>query len=175
MANLKNITDLPVAESAEGLNLIVNDNGSAKQIAASAVGAQADWAVTDENSPAFIKNKPVEEWDLDLNIIISYDADSDGMVPIHTINHIIDFTAFKEKIVSGINPKLKISCQDQPAEAVDAPYIYCIPPVNVSVFPAGFSPFNETQEAIFLEINTIFRSLIFLLLEDGSTNLINPN
>ena len=58
MANLKNITDLPVAESAEGLNLIVNDNGAAKQIAASAVGAQADFAVTDETSPAFIKNKP---------------------------------------------------------------------------------------------------------------------
>ena len=58
MANLKNITELPVAESAEGLNLIVNDNGSAKQIAASAVGAQADWAVNDETSPAFIKNKP---------------------------------------------------------------------------------------------------------------------
>ena len=58
MANLKNITELPVAESADGLNLIVNDNGSAKQIAASAVGAQADFAVTDETSPAFIKNKP---------------------------------------------------------------------------------------------------------------------
>lgn len=38
MANFKNITDLPIAESAEGINLIVNDNGSAKQIAASAVG-----------------------------------------------------------------------------------------------------------------------------------------
>jgi hypothetical protein len=58
MANLKNITELPLAESADGLNLIVNDNGSAKQIAASAVGAQADFAVTDETSPAFIKNKP---------------------------------------------------------------------------------------------------------------------
>ena len=58
MANLKNIAELPVAESAEGLNLIVNDNGSAKQIPASAVGAQADFAVTDETSPAFIKNKP---------------------------------------------------------------------------------------------------------------------
>jgi hypothetical protein len=39
MPNLKNITDLPVAESVEGLNLIVNDNGVAKQIAAGAVGA----------------------------------------------------------------------------------------------------------------------------------------
>ena len=58
MANVKNITELPLAESAEGLNLIVNDGGSAKQIAASAVGAQADFNVTDENSPAYIKNKP---------------------------------------------------------------------------------------------------------------------
>lgn len=61
MANLKNITELPVAESAEGLNLIVNDNGSAKQIAASAVGAQANWTETDESNPAFIKNKPTKE------------------------------------------------------------------------------------------------------------------
>lgn len=59
MINLKNITELPVAESTDGLNLIVNDNGAAKQVAASAVGAQADWAVTDESNPAFIKNKPV--------------------------------------------------------------------------------------------------------------------
>ncbi len=58
MANLKNITELPVVESADGLNLIVNDNGAAKQIAVSAVGVQADFAVSDENSPAFIKNKP---------------------------------------------------------------------------------------------------------------------
>ena len=61
MANLKNITELPLAESTEGLNLIVNDNGAAKQIEANKVSVQADWNVTDENSPAFIKNKPVEE------------------------------------------------------------------------------------------------------------------
>ena len=58
MANLKNITELPVANSADGLNLIVNDSGTAKQIAASKVGAQADWSVTDNTNPAFIKNKP---------------------------------------------------------------------------------------------------------------------
>lgn len=38
MANLKNINDLPVAESAEGLNLIANDNGAAKQIPAEFIG-----------------------------------------------------------------------------------------------------------------------------------------
>lgn len=39
MTNVKNITDLPIAESTEGLNLIVNDNGAAKQIAADKVGS----------------------------------------------------------------------------------------------------------------------------------------
>lgn len=58
MANFKNITELPVVESADGLKLIVNDDGAAKQIAASAVGAQADFSVTDETHPGFIKNKP---------------------------------------------------------------------------------------------------------------------
>ena len=39
MVNLKNITELPLAESANNLNFIVNDNGSAKQIAANNIGA----------------------------------------------------------------------------------------------------------------------------------------
>lgn len=54
----KSVTDLPLAESSEGLNLIVNDGGAAKQIPASEVGAQADWTMEDESNPGFIKNKP---------------------------------------------------------------------------------------------------------------------
>lgn len=46
MANLKNINDLPVAESAEGLNLIVEDNGCAKRIAANAVGSTGGYIWT---------------------------------------------------------------------------------------------------------------------------------
>lgn len=37
MANLKNIVDLPVAESAEGLNLIVEQDGAARRVAADVV------------------------------------------------------------------------------------------------------------------------------------------
>ena len=99
MANLKSITELPVAESAEGLNLIVNDNGAAKQIAASAVGAQADWAEMDENSPAFIKNKPIEEWDLDIEVNVFYNADEDIMTHSYTVNS-SDFELCKNKIMS---------------------------------------------------------------------------
>ena len=78
MANLKSITELPVATSADGVNLIVNDNGSAKQIAAGAVGAQADWNVKDENHPAFVKNKPfydTREYDTKT---ITFDGDMTG-------------------------------------------------------------------------------------------------
>ena len=59
MANeLKSITDVPVVESADGVNLLVNAGGSAAQVPANSVGAQADWNETDETSPAYVKNKP---------------------------------------------------------------------------------------------------------------------
>lgn len=105
MANLKNITDLPVAESAEGLNLIVNDNGAAKQIAASAVGAQADWAETDETSPAFIKNKPVEEWDLDITVNVSNDTNDERIFT--SIVNVGIFSAIKNKIINNEPIKIK--------------------------------------------------------------------
>ncbi len=38
MANLKNITELPLVDSINGINLIVNDNGAAKQVPADAIG-----------------------------------------------------------------------------------------------------------------------------------------
>lgn len=112
MANLKNITDLPVAESAEGLNLIVNDNGAAKQIAAGAVGAQADWTETDENSPAFVKNKPVEEWDLDFTCELSWNAEDNNFdIPIYTVNT-GTFENVKNKILNGV-PKIKVVINTQ--------------------------------------------------------------
>lgn len=58
MNNFVKITDLPVAESADGMNLVGHQNGEAKQIPANKVGVQADWNETDETSPAFILNKP---------------------------------------------------------------------------------------------------------------------
>lgn len=109
MANIKNITELPLAESAEGLNLIVNDGGSAKQIAASEVGAQADWAETNENSPAFIKNKPVEEWDLDLTVDITWNAEtSDFNAPVFTAAEGYSYDTFVAKVEAGEIPKVKL-------------------------------------------------------------------
>lgn len=141
MASLKDITQLPVAESADGLNLIVNDNGAAKQIAASAVGAQADWNVEDVSSPAFIKNKPevvqadwavedeasaayiknkpVEEWDLDLTCDITWNADTGAQnEPVFTAAEGYSYDAFVAKVESGDIPKVKFRLNQ--AQSADA-------------------------------------------------------
>lgn len=97
MANLKNITDVPVVESVEGLNLIVNDNGTAKQVPASAVGAQADWAETDESSASFIKNKPQVTGGFDLIIEREYDTFTATIVKG-------SYEDFYNKIISGVPP-----------------------------------------------------------------------
>lgn len=106
MANLKSIIELPVASSSEGVNLIVNDNGAAKQIAASAVGAQADWAEINENSPAFIKNKPIEEYDFDVEYTYTYDfitqEGTDNMAV-----HSCDFNKLVQKINDNISIKAR--------------------------------------------------------------------
>jgi hypothetical protein len=137
MANLKDITKLPLAESAEGVNLIVNDNGAAKQIAASAVGAQADWTETDETSPAFVKNKPVEELDLDIDIISTYDVDNDEMVVNYTVNSINTYANIKDKIFNGEMPKCKSKLTCQP-RTEGSPSSVEVASVQVTFFPEGF-------------------------------------
>ena len=136
MANLKNITELPVAESTNGLNLIVNDNGAAKQIAAHEVGAQADWAETDETSPAFVKNKPVEEWDLDVAITVSWNEDRGSFVYSEVVNS-INYDTLKNKIVEGVQPKTKVAFTEQLGDSVDAPMASCIYHATMSAVPAN--------------------------------------
>lgn len=166
MANLKNITELPVAESAEGLNLIVNDNGAAKQIAASAVGAQADWAETDENSPAFIKNKPVEEYDFDVNITVFWDAENSEFAHSYTANS-GNFESCKNKIMNGIQPKLKIVWCEQVGESADLPSSYGIPDNKIFIIPA--EAFDEgSPEMVMLEMYGMNYDVLLALLPDNS-------
>ena len=136
--NLKNITELPVAESAEGLNLIVNDNGAAKQIAASAVGAQADWAETDENSPAFIKNKPVEEFDLDISLVTTWDADGNHNIA-YTVNSINTYANIKNKILNGKYPNLKWVQTYQPNAEFSISCVEVATQVGAVYYPANYN------------------------------------
>lgn len=154
MANLKNIIDLPVVESTEGLNLIVNDNGSAKQIPANAVGAQADWAETDESNPAFIKNKPVEEWDLDIDIVSTYEADNNEMAVNYTVNTINTYANIKDKILNGELPKCKskLTCQPQTEGSPSSVEVVSAGNILVAYIPEGFDGDTETPEHLLFHI-----------------------
>ena len=55
MANLKNITELPLAEYADNLNFIVNDNGSVKQITANSISVGNNAGVDNNVSTANLK------------------------------------------------------------------------------------------------------------------------
>jgi hypothetical protein len=167
MVNLKNITDLPVAESAEGLNLIVNDNGAAKQIAASAVGAQADWAEMDETSPAFIKSKPVEEWDLDVAITVSWNEDSGSFVCSEVVNS-INYDTLKNKIVEGVQPKTKVALTEQIGDSVDAPMANSIYHTAMAAVPANALG-DGSPDGIILFVECMSCPVQLLFCSDGTT------
>jgi hypothetical protein len=177
MANLKNITEVPVAESAEGLNLIVNDNGAAKQIAASKVGAQADWneedtnnpafiknkpsivqsdwAETDENSPAYVKNKPVEEWDFDIEFTMSWNTENSNYDLTHTVNHVSAFEDIKNKILNGDVVKKKFMINMDSENFVGTYANTYIDNADISLMPAeGMG--DGSPETIFVPIISSF-------------------
>ena len=169
MANFKNITDLPVAESAEGLNLIVNDNGSAKQIAASAVGAQADWAEMDENSPAFIKNKPVEEWDLDIacNLVFSAENNNYNLEASEYIVNSGTFEGIKNKILNGMVPKIKARINTPSPVNTNINIMECVECQAIH-FPEG--ALGDNPECVSIQFySIILNSSVFLMLTPDNT------
>ena len=57
----KKLADVPLVESAEAPNLLIEEGGDVKKISSSNLvtpQTKADWAETDPNSAAFILNKP---------------------------------------------------------------------------------------------------------------------
>lgn len=57
----KKLADVPLVESAEAPNLLIEEGGDVKKISSSNLvtpQTKADWAETDPNSSAFILNKP---------------------------------------------------------------------------------------------------------------------
>lgn len=86
MINLKNITELPVAESTNGLNLIVNDNGAAKQIAASAVGKVKTVNGTKPDASGNVQIDTTSSWN-DLKDKPFYtETDADGNETVHKLD-----------------------------------------------------------------------------------------
>lgn len=94
MPNLKNIADLPVVESADGLNLIVEDNGSAKRIAVDKIEGKVksvNGVMPDENGNVKVEtasswndltDKPFYEETVTVNepLNITWDGNTEGLV-----------------------------------------------------------------------------------------------
>lgn len=60
MAEFKKLSAVEMVESVDQTaTVLIEEDGVIKRAPKSEIGAQADWAETDESSPAFIKNKPV--------------------------------------------------------------------------------------------------------------------
>lgn len=165
MANVKNITELPVAESADGLNLIVNDNGSAKQIAASAVGAQADWAETDETSPAFVKNKPVEEWDLDVTVNATPGDGETNYTPV--VNTGV-FDVIKNKLLN--NEHVKTNLYIVAANPSDPSMVISENDTVLGILYVPHDAFDGNPELIQFGFNSTFNGMRFIgcFYSDGS-------
>lgn len=91
MANLKNITDVPEVESLSGSEkVLLNVDGGARQ-------ARIDLI------------KPVEEWDIDAVFIMRLNKESGDMNLEEDIKYIADFQTLKEKIISGVELKRRVS------------------------------------------------------------------
>lgn len=96
-----------VVEPIDTAQVLIEEDGVIKKTPKNAIGAQADWAETDETSPAFVKNKPVEEYDLDITVTLNAvyeDADPDITYDVH---HISSYDEVLEKIGNGEALKVK--------------------------------------------------------------------
>lgn len=61
MEGFKKLSEVQIIdEVAEDASVLVEDSGEVKRVPKSKIGAQADWNETDENSSAFILNKPTQ-------------------------------------------------------------------------------------------------------------------
>ena len=137
MANLKNITELPVAESTEGLNLIVNDNGAAKQIAADAVGVKSYNDLEDKPCYTEVDNEGNETvHKLDAKYLPDVgSSNGDGM---HVLLNIADaIYTESSNIFYFVSPEIWTACHNRKAVNIQAAYTdFVYFPISYSI-PTG--------------------------------------
>jgi hypothetical protein len=107
MAEFKKLSAVEAVEAvSETANVLIEENGVIKRAAKSEIGAQADWAEMDENSPAFIKNKP--EYDLDMNVRLArVDVDNNWHFE-YDVHYVNSFENILAKLENGICPRCKV-------------------------------------------------------------------
>ena len=139
-----------VTTPKETAAVLIEEDGVIKKTPKNAIGAQADWAETDETNPAFIKNKPVEEpevYDLDITVTLNAvyaDADPDITYDVH---HISSYDEVLEKISNGEALKVKVAFNtlevDNQTDSTTYPMLAC------SMDTAGAEYWQSYGEIIF--------------------------
>lgn len=133
MAEFKKLSAVEAVEAvSETANVLIEENGVIKRAAKSEIGAQADWAEMDENSPAFIKNKP--ECVLDIDITCSYDPDADDMIISYNINKIDSYENIKNRIFNGELQECKSKLHYQTWGNADSGYMTEVTAFNFIVY-----------------------------------------
>lgn len=81
LSDVEQVTDI-----AAGANVLVENEGDIQRVPTSLIGAQADWSEADENSPAFILNKPTSlgsplyAYDSSNSRLYNYEIDKDALI-----------------------------------------------------------------------------------------------
>ena len=139
-----------VVEPIDTAQVLIEEDGVIKKTPKNAVGAQADWAEIDETSPAFIKNKPVEEpevYDLDITVTLNaVYADSDPDIT-YDVHHISSYDEVLEKISNGEALKIKAAFNTLEVDNQTDSTIY--PMLACSVDTAGAEYAQNYGEIVF--------------------------
>ena len=123
----------------QAATVLIEKDGVIKRAPKNEIGAQADWAETDSSSPAFIKNKP--ECDLDIEVIVSFYSNEDegeGFNIKYTVKSINTFNNIKNKVLGASASKINVKLTSQPWGNIGSPYaVECIDGY-VTYFPENY-------------------------------------
>ena len=111
----KKLSAVEMVEAVDqATTVLIEKDGVIKRAPKNEVNVQADWAEADSSSPAFIKNKP--ECDLDIEIVASYysnEDDGDGFNIEYTVKSINTFNNIKNKVFGTSVPKCTAKLSSQ--------------------------------------------------------------
>ena len=118
-----------VVEPTQSAQVLIEEDGVIKKTPKNAIGAQADWAENDETSPAFIKNKPVEEpevYDLDVTASLDYIDENNNWYWNYDVHHVNTYKQMLEKIEAGeaLSTKVVFSTMDAEDYRTDDSHLY---------------------------------------------------
>jgi hypothetical protein len=120
----KKLSAVEMVEAVDqATTVLIEKDGVIKRAPKNEVNVQADWAETDSSSPAFIKNKP--ECDLDIEIVASYysnEDDGDGFNIEYTVKSINTFNNIKNKVFGTSVPKCTAKLSSQQWGNTESPY-----------------------------------------------------